>query len=104
MRGATKKSSSGPAARKQRKRHKKDTKIGNDEEIERLSELIFSSEQTEKVEQELRKTLLDCKRIKSKDERLTFATHSLDASQSLNLKLLVTGFCRKFSFFSKRLL
>ena len=51
-----KKTFSGPAAGKQRKRHKKETKIDNNGEIE----TYISSEQTEKVKQELRKTLLDC--------------------------------------------
>jgi len=83
------------------KKRKNDTRINNDEEIKALSELIFSAEQTEKVEQELRKSLTDCKRIKSKVKREMFANHLLDASQTHNFKLLITGFCRKLSFLVK---
>ena len=57
---------------------------------------IFSSEESSKVETEVRATLKDDPRIKLEPERIKIAEHVLDASHKQLFELLIAGFCRTF--------
>ena len=73
----------------------------NDEEMETLVSWIFSSEESNKVETEVRATLKDDPQIKLEPERIKVVEHILGVAQKQLFQLLIAGFCRKFSTLAK---
>ena len=70
-------------------------KFLNASEMEELTSWIYSAEETKKGEDHLRSTLLRDPRIKGESKR--FAEHEFCDTEKQDFRLLVTGFCRKFS-------
>ena len=97
------KRSGSSAAKSSRTRTKKakDSTL-NDEEMEVLVSWIFSSEESSKVETEIRATLKDDRRIKLEPERIKVVEHILDVAQKQLFELLIAGFCRTFSTLAKQ--
>ena len=77
-----------------RKKKKADNSL-NVNEMEDLSTWICSLEEVSKVEQHLRLNLVSDARIKG--DRKRFVEHLLCDTEMQNFRLLMTGFCRKFS-------
>ena len=67
----------------------------NASDMEELTSWIYSAEETKKVEDHLRSTLLNDPRINGEGKR--FAEHLFCDTEKQDFQLLVTGFCRKFS-------
>ena len=87
--------------RTQTSKHKiQDTGL-NQDKMEEIASWIFSSEEANKVETEIRSSLVDDSRIKLEPERKRFAEHILDVPQKQFFQLLIAGFCRKFSTLAK---
>lgn len=99
----TTKTVSGNASKAKTTRPRKKTKTDkslNANEIEDLTTWIFSSEEVEKVEQQLRSTLVNDPRL-NKGDRKHFLEHLLCDTEIQNFLLLTNGFCRKFSNLAK---
>ena len=92
----TKRSGSSVAKSTSRTKKGEDAAL-NDEEMEALVSWIFSSEESNKVETEVRATLVDDPRIKLEPERIKVVEHILHVAQKQLFELLIAGFCRKFS-------
>ena len=70
----------------------------NNDEIEELSSWIFSTQEAAQVEAEIRPQVFGSPRVKLFSERERFTTeHLLSEGQKANFRLLIAGFCRKFS-------
>ena len=93
-------SSAAKSTRTRTKKAKDSTR--NDEEMEVLVSWIFSSEESSKVEAEVRATLKDDPRIKLEPERMKVVEHILDVAQKQLFELLIAGFCRTFSTLAKQ--
>ena len=78
------------------KKNKKADNSLNANEIEDLSTWICSSEEVNKVEQNLRLNLVKDARI-NKGDRKRLVEHLLCDTEMQNFRLLLSGFCRKFS-------
>ena len=70
--------------------------------MEMLVSWIFSSEESSKVETEIRATLKDDPRIKLEPERIKVVEHILDVAQKQLFELLIAGFCHTFSTLAKQ--
>ena len=68
----------------------------NDEEMEVLVSWIFSSEESSKVETEIRATLKDDPQIKLEPERIKVVEHILDVAQKQLFELLIADFVAHF--------
>ena len=93
-------SSAAESTRTRTKKAKDSTR--NDEEMEVLVSWIFSSEESSKVETEVRASLKDDPQIKLEPERIKIVEHILDASHKQLFELLIAGFCRTFSTLAKQ--
>ena len=78
------------------KKNKKADNSLNANEMEDLSTWICSSEEVNKVEQNLRLNLVKDARI-NKGDRKRLVEHLLRDTEVQNFRLLLSGFCRKFS-------
>lgn len=92
----TKGNASSANAKTARPRKKKADNSLNANEMEDLSTWICSSEEVNKVEQNLRLNLVKDARI-NKGDRKRLVEHLLCDTEKQNFGLLMNGFCRKFS-------
>ena len=88
--------STGKATGKQQKKKKQSFSLNNDE-VEELTSWIFSTQEADQVEAEIRPQVASSPRVKLFSERELFTKHMLSEEQKANFWLLIAGFCRKFS-------
>jgi len=84
-----------------KKRKKEEWAMLDRKEMEELSAWIFSAEQANNVEEQIRLTLMKDSRINCHSDRKSFAEHILAVPQKQQCQLLVAGFCQKFSTLAK---
>ena len=63
--------------------------------------MFFSDEEASKVEQKVREKLMEMERIKLYPVLQAFAEHLTSYQQGQNFRLMIAGFCRKFSLVSQ---
>ena len=89
-----------PATKAKRQTKSKKTtasKYMDEEQLKELASWVFSAEQADLVEEHIRKQLPECPNIETVTERKDLVAHVLSGQQKQNFKLLIVGFCRKFS-------
>ena len=89
-----------PATKAKRETKSKKTtasKYMDEEQLKELASWVFSAEQADLVEEHIRKQLPECPNIETVTERKDLVAHMLSGQQKQNFKLLIVGFCRKFS-------
>ena len=75
----------------------------NEKEMDELAAWVFSGGEAGKVEQKVRETLTEMERIKLYPVQQEFAKHLISHRQEQNFKLMIAGFCRKFSLLSQEI-